>query len=343
MSSADDERRTALHRSIVIWSGLFLLTVAALISAVGILNREVYSAPAFVRIYLDALAQRDLGAVLATPGLDLGTDDEAGTGSASLISTAALSDLRDIQLVSDTEITTGRHRIVYSYLLDGANGVKVPAQSEFDVVQTGYSWLAFPQWSFQRSPTATATVTVSHAASFTAGDSQIALEDPSAFHTGGAYTVLVPSLTVLSHSSQYLGAVPVTLTATTASSSVTAIIDVQPTTTFLDAVQDAVDGFLDDCAAQPLLYPPGCPFGLDVNDRITTEPEWSIESYPVLTLIAGQDSWVVPGAEGSAHVSVEVRSLFDGTVSTRDVSMPYTVTFTVTIEPDGSIAFAPRA
>lgn len=343
MSSADDERRTALHRSIVIWTGLFLLTVAALFAAVGILNREIYSAPAFVRIYLDALAQRDLGAVLATPGLDLGTDDEAGTGSASLISTAAMSDLRDVQLVSDTEIAPDRHRIVYSYLLEGANGREVTAQTEFDVVQTGYSWLVFPQWSFQRSPTATATVTVSHAASFTAGDSQIVLDDPSAFHSGGAYIVLVPSLTVLSHSSEYLGAVPVSLVATTASSSVTSIIDVQPTTTFLQAVQDAVDGFLDDCAAQPLLYPPGCPFGLDVNDRITTEPQWSIESYPVLTIIAGQDSWVVPGAEGTAHVSVEVRSLFDGTVSTRDVSMPYSVTFTVTIQPDGSIAFALRS
>ena len=62
----------------------------------------------------------------------------------------------------------------------------------------------------------------------------------------------------------------------------------------------------------------------------------------MLTILAGHDSWIVPTASGSAHIAVDIRSLFDGTVSTRDESVPFDVTFALTIQPDGSIGFAPR-
>lgn len=343
MSSANGEKRIALHRSIVIWTGLFVLIVAAVFSAIGILNREVFSATSFVRIYLDALNRHDLSGVLATPGVDLGTPDAPGTGSAALVSTQALSAFDHIDLVSDTEIAPGRHRIVYSYELLGIDSHTVTSQTEFDVVQTGTSWLFFPEWEFARSPVASATVTVSHASTFTAGTSQIGTGDPTAFRSTGDYVVLVPSLTVLSHQSALLGAHSVPLVATKSSGSTTAIVDVQPTTTFLHDVQSTVDSFLDECAKQTVLYPPGCPFGLDVNDRIVSDPAWSIEEYPQLTIIAGQDNWIVPNASGSAHITVDIRSLFDGTVSTRDESIPYSVTFSLTIGTDGGVVFSPRA
>ncbi|WP_382308892.1 hypothetical protein [Herbiconiux sp. UC225_62] len=343
MSTADGDERTALHRSIVIWSGLLLLTVAALFSAIGILNREVYSASAFVSIYLDAVSQHDVDAALATPGVVLSTDDEPGTGSAALVTPDALGGLGDIEQLSDTEIAPGRHRIVYGYTLTGLDQHRTHAQSEFDVVQSGTSWLFFPEWRFVRSPVASATVTVSHASSFTVGRATVETADPAAFHASQEYEVLVPSLYVLSHESEYLGANPVTMAATAPRSSISAIVDVQPTTTFLAEVQTTVDGFLDDCAEQTALYPPGCPFGQDVNDRIASEPAWSIESYPTLTILAGQDSWIVPNAAGAAHITVDIRSLFDGTVSSLDATVPFDVTFSLTINPDGSVQFAPRA
>jgi hypothetical protein len=346
MDPADVDKRTALHRSIVIYTGLLLLTVAALFAAVGILNREVYSASSFVRLYLEALAEHDVDAALATPGVDLGTDDAPGTGAASLVVPEALSELTDITEVSDTEILPGRHRIVYSYTLaasgSGDAAILIPGQTEFDVLQTGTSWLVFPQWEFSRSPTAHAGVTVSHAADITAGSARVAVGAPGEFRAAGEYEILVPSLTMLSHRSTYLGAVPTRLTATKPSSSVGAIVDVQPTTAFVEAVQNTVDEFLDSCASEPLLYPPGCPFGLDVNDRISSEPSWSIESYPVLTILAGQESWVVPNSAGAARVSVDIRSLFDGTVSTRDELVAFDTTFSLTIDADGAIVFGTR-
>ncbi|MDO9396988.1 MAG: hypothetical protein Q7T71_10620 [Herbiconiux sp.] len=343
MSSAEERTRDELHRSVVIWVGLLLLTLAALFAAIGILNRELYSAPSFVRLYLEAMQRHDVAAALATPGVELTTDDRPGSGEASLLTPDALGTLSELSLVSDTEIVPGRHRIVYSYRLTGASERSTVAQTEFDVVQTGSSWLLFPEWRFVRSPTAHATVTVSHSDSFTAGSTQVVVDGDDTFHANRQYEVLVPSVFVLSHDSDYLGARASTLSVTTVRSTVSAIVDVRPTTAFLELVQGTVDGFLDDCAAQKLLYPPGCPFGLDVNDRIASEPAWSIEAYPSLTILAGQESWVVPSAAGSARIRVDIRSLFDGTVSTRDESVPFDVSFALSIEPDGSIAFAPRA
>ncbi|QJU55430.1 hypothetical protein SCB71_20680 [Herbiconiux sp. KACC 21604] len=348
-ADAGENSRDAVQRSVVIYTGLLLLTVAAAFSAVGILNRELYSASAFVRIYLDAVADHDVAAALATPGVTLVTDDEPGTGEASLITPDALGGLSDVELVSDTEIIPGRHRLVFSYTLTGtpvrgdSNPYTMTAQSEFDVERTGTSWLVFPEWSFVRSPTATATVTVSHASDFTAGSVQVAAGDPTAFHASSSYEMLVPSLVMLSHHSEQLGSRAVPLSATKPRSPVSAIVDVQPTTGFLAEVQSAVDDFLADCVTERLLYPPGCPFGLDVNDRIVSEPVWSIETLPQLTLLAGQDSWVVPNAKGSARVVVDIRSLFDGTVTTRDEIVPFDVSFAVSVEPDGSIVFSPRS
>lgn len=342
MDAGGVDRREALHRSIVIWVGLFVLTIAALVSAVGILNRELFSATTFVRLYLEALADHDVPGALATPGVKLTSGDEAGTGEAALVTPDALGGITRISEVSDTEIIPGRHRIVYSYTLTGTGDQQVEGQTEFDVVQTGTSWLVFPEWEFLRSPTARAEVTVSHASTFTAGTVQVSAGDAGAFRANRSYDLLVPSLTALGHTSHYLGAYPSKLVATSTGSSVSAIVDVQPTTRFLDEVQTTVHDFLADCATETLLYPPGCPFGLEVDDRIVSEPDWSIETFPALTIIAGQDSWVVPAASGSAHVRVDIRSLFDGAVTTIDRSIPYDVTFALSIEPDGAIQFAPR-
>jgi hypothetical protein len=342
MSSAAGEKRIALTRSVVIWAGLLILVIAALVSAIGILNRDVFSAQGFVRMYLDALSRHDVAAALATPGVVLPSADAPGTGASALVTPDALGDITDISLMSDTEIVPGRHRLVFSYELVGLDRHVSAGQSEFDVVHTGTITLLFPQWAFAKSPVAHATVTVAHAADFTAGSDEVAIGDPADFHASATYDVLVPSMYVLSHRSDYLGAKSVGLAATAPTSSISAIVDVQPTTTLLNAVQSKVNAFLDDCATKQALYPPGCPFGEDVTDRITNQPTWKIEAYPVVTILAGESQWIVPASSASAHLTVDVRSLFDGTVSTLDTTVPFTVTFSFTIAADGTVDFAAR-
>jgi hypothetical protein len=45
-------------------------------------------------------------------------------------------------------------------------------------------------------------------------------------------------------------------------------IQTQPTSTFVDVVQERVESFLTACTTQQVLQPTGCPFGLQVRNRI---------------------------------------------------------------------------
>ena len=77
-----------------------------------------------------------------------------------------------------------------------------------------------------------------------------------------------------------------------------------------------MDGELDRCATQDVLFPTGCPFGQSVENRVVSTPKWSIVEYPTVQVEPGDDfdSWVVPSASGTAHLVVDVQSLFDGSI-----------------------------
>jgi hypothetical protein len=105
-------------------------------------------------------------------------------------------------------------------------------------------------------------------------------------------------------------------------------------------VDEELHAYLDACATQSVLLPTGCPFGKTFDNRIDSTPEWSISTYPNVEIIPGSNTgeWVMPITTASAHLSVEVRSLFDGTVRDFDEEIPFTVSYLLTIQPDNSLA-----
>ena len=104
-------------------------------------------------------------------------------------------------------------------------------------------------------------------------------------------------------------------------------------------MQKQVDAFLDDCAAQKVLQPAGCPFGVEIDDRVQGDPVWSMVTYPEVELRAGDDAWQTGQMVGVAHIDVTVQSLFDGTISRRSDDVRFAMSLSsVTIRPDGSLA-----
>ena len=115
-----------------------------------------------------------------------------------------------------------------------------------------------------------------------------------------------------------------------------------PNERFTTQVQTELNTFLDACATQKVLQPSNCPFGIEINDQVEEPPTWSIAGYPVVKLTAGQSTFEMPGTDGKAHIVVDVRSLFDGELNTRDEDVPFTVALSVTIQPDGGLAIQLR-
>ena len=343
MTNGDGEGRQSRTRAIIAVGMIAVLLIGALFATIGSLNRDVYSASGFVRQYLDALARHDAATALAIPGVAL-TDarlKEAGLPQAlprTLLRGSVLGELTDIDLRSDTADENGRHTVVYDFRLDGKE-----SSMEFAVARAGTVAGVFRDWRFTTSPLAVLEVTVLHEATFTVNGltldtrAHVARDAPVTFSNQAAYAAFAPARYQFSHDSTLLTAEQQTVpVSTSAATDVT--IAASPNERFIKQVQTELNNFLDACATQKVLQPSNCPFGIEINDQVENLPAWSIASYPVVTLAAGDTTFEMPGTDGRAHIVVDVRSLFDGELSTRDEDVPFTVAMSVTIQPNGALA-----
>lgn len=304
------------------------LLMVAFVATVIVLNSTLYSAAGFVRGYLSALARHDMTAALEVDGVR--TTDAA---SEALLQPDALAALTAVKLVDDAVGDDGVHRVTYSYDLDGAS-----ATTTFEVAAAAPTLLFFSGWRFAVSPAATVTITPLHAGSFDVGSGDAETVAVQGVEGQPAnYTALVPAAVTLSHESTYFRAAPSVALVTEPGIGVAAEVDVQANEAFVDTVQEQLDALLDDCTTQQVLQPTGCPFGERVENRIEGLPTWTMASYPLVDIVPGTEvaSWRVPEAEGAAHLVVGVRSLFDGSLSTFDEDVPFTVAYDITFDQTG--------
>ena len=76
--------------------------------------------------------------------------------------------------------------------------------------------------------------------------------------------------------------------------------------------------------------------GWAATARLKADP--ATRAIPVVALTAGATTFEMADTTGQAHIVVEVQSLFDGDVETRDEDVPFAVALSVTVRPDGSLA-----
>lgn len=326
VSRAGEETPGRGRRILITWLVLLGLLIAAFVGTVLLLNLSLYSASGFVGSYLGSLARHDVAAALATPGVVRAND-----ANSELLVPAALADLGGLRLSSDTDEGSGVHRVSYQYDFAGAKGT-----TTFVVEYTGTRLGFFSTWSFRTSPVSILQVTPQHAAAFTANGLHLMPKGGPGVAT--AYQVLTPGMFVLGHTSTYLTATSGSVLVKDPSSIVAAEIDIQANKAFVDQLQSELDSVLDQCATQQVLLPTGCPFGQQMANRIEDLPVWSMSAYPKITILPGAEpgTWLVPDTPAAAHLKVQVRSLFDGTLSTFDADVPFTVRYLITFSGDGA-------
>jgi hypothetical protein len=316
-----------MRRALLTWSVVFALLVGAFAITVVALNATLYSAGGFVHSYLSALARQDAVSALQLPGVVASEDS-----SADLLTDSALGDLSDITEVGEDTDSDGVHTVTYSYSMDGTVG-----ESDYQVRRTGAFLGLFATWEFASSPLATASVTVLHDDRFRANG--IDLSTKSQPTASGAFLVFTPGLYTFDHKSAFLSADAIAAPITEPGSVTSVQVNVQANAAFEEAVSTQLRSYLDTCATQQVLLPTGCPFGKTFDNRIDTTPAWAMVAYPRVEIIPGGavGLWLMPQASAAAHLSVEVRSLFDGTRSQFDEDVPFTVSYGVTISPNDTI------
>ncbi len=313
-----------LRHVVVIWLVLLVIIIGAFAATVGALNSTVFSAGGFVGSYLSALQRHDVQEALTTPGV-LGVA-KAGT---QLLEPAALGTLDDITQLGDDNLGAGLHLVSYGYTIDGT-----AASSSFQVQYQGTRLGIFSTWSFEESPIGVLRVTPLHAAEFAVNGISLASAAGPSEPTN--LQVLTPGKFTLTHKSTYLEAQPVSVMVTQGSTVTGAQLDIMANADFVATVQSQVNSFLDNCTKQTVLFPTGCPFGQELSNRVESVPAWSIAQYPTIAIEPANTpgTWLIPEAQGAAHLKVDVRSLFDGTLATFDQDVPFSLTWAMTFSGD---------
>jgi hypothetical protein len=310
-------------RRVLPWIVAFVLAIAAGGGTVAGLNATVFGPGDFVRVYLDALARGDAESALALPGVDAAGADDL------LLEDGVLTGLSDTRQLTDDDLGDGRHRITFAWAAPAGDGT-----TAFEVERVGTRLGLFPEWGFAESPVARLTLEVLHDPRFSANG----IEQNTGRDAAGAvdYAVLVPGSYVFGHDTAFLRASDVTVLADEVGAVLDATVDVQAGPAFASTLDDEVRAHLDDCSTQQVLFPTGCPFGQTITNRVVSDPVWTIAAYPELRIEPGTEfaTWVAGPVSGTAHLVVDVKSLFDGTVTTFDEDVVFEVTYTSTIDGD---------
>lgn len=343
MSQASPTRRS-LRGDLTILALIGVLLAAA-IAAGGIsLYKYFYSPTAFVENYLSLLSQGRAADALLVPGVAIDSEqlDAAGLptfASDALLRGNALTSLSGVSTVS--EITEGETtRVTVKYKAGSFGGT-----STFSVVRDGWIGVV-PTWRFAQTPLSVIDLTLRGSMRFDVNGFEIdkrqvsaegADADPMAplpllVFSPGLYEVSVDTAISKTEGVKVLSDAPL--------ANVPLDIQAEPTEKFIGVVQERVEDFLRGCATQRVLQPTGCPFGFSVQNRIDEPPVWSIVGQPTVQVVPNGASWAIPAADAVAHIEVDIRSLFDGSVREVSEDVPFTIDGTITVEPDGTASIS---
>ncbi|WP_230667616.1 hypothetical protein [Microbacterium sp. MEC084] len=343
--SAAPPRRTPrqqLTRDLILLGVIFVLLAAAIWAGFSALYRQYWGPSAFVERYLELIAEGRAADALTVPGVAIDSADLEAAGlpvsaSEALLRSAALTfGLRDVDITQERPVAGG-YEVTAAYAIDGTRG-----QTVFTVRRSGTEGIV-PRWSFETSPLGMLEVGVRGSMQFEVNDFEMDKRqvspdgvdaDPLApvsllVFSPGLYTVEVDTPTA--------EAEPVHVLADAALRKVPLDIQAQPTEAFADVVQQQVGSFLAECATQKVLQPTGCPFGIQIDDRVFPETlAWSILATPGVEIVPDGAHWAISPATGTAHIEVDVQALSTGAVYHLSEDVPFVIDGTVEILPDGT-------
>ena len=289
----------------VVWAivrrfGLLALGVVALwLLTVLALNLTLFSATSFVTSYLKALESSDYGLAAS----------HAGLTRAPQILPLASEALENPRIVGTSSLPTGELVIQADYELGD------DTHSTVFVVTGGEPILwFFDTWRFSRQPLANLQFAV-------IGDERVSVNgtdlDVGDLGVPPRTTVLVPGIYSSSLETEWVQAEPVVSVMTEVGAPAGVRLVVSPTSTLMENTTGALEAYLDGCAAQAVLQPAECPFGVSISDRVVGAVQWTILDYPEidLRLSADRATWTMVAESGVAEVTVQVQSLFDGSIT----------------------------
>ena len=337
---AASRRRRRLGLDLTLLAIVGVVLIAAVAAGAAALYREFYSPTAFVERYLTLLAEGRAADALAVPGVTVDSEQLEAAGlpasaSDALLRPDALATLTDIRIMEEETAENGNVLVTAAY-----SAGAFPGTTTFEIEPQGWVGVA-PTWRFAKTPLALMDLSVKGSMTFDVNGFAIDKRqvspdgvdaDPLApvsllVFSPGIYSVSVDTPISASRGVAVLSDSPL--------AEVPVEIQAFATPEFVGIVQQRVEEYLEACATQQVLQPTACPFGYVVQDRIVSPPTWSITAQPTVSVVPDGAGWRIPPADAVARIEVDIRSLFDGSVEAVAVDVPFVVTGSIAVLPDG--------
>ncbi|MFZ3415848.1 hypothetical protein [Arthrobacter sp. 3Tela_A] len=291
-------------KAVTIWLTALMLTIAAAVVVIWLVNAKVYGPAKQVDKYLQAIQDGDGALALGILNAQVPDANAALLDSEAL--RASTQGLEVLELEEVPASVGGRANVVLSYRLDGAE-----AQSTFELEQTGTRWMFFDEWSFRAQDLPTVRVTAPNQNEAELNGTRVLL--PEGTNTFAAF---YPSRVAASYTSGYFEAPEQSSLLSGPGDAVDLTLRSQATAELVETVDARVREFLDNCAGeQNRLAPPGCPFYHLTDNRVEPPITWEILEYPTVEISPADGHWVLAPLEGRAKVSATQTDLFSGAQS----------------------------
>ncbi|MBF4994199.1 hypothetical protein ITX31_08755 [Arthrobacter gandavensis] len=291
-------------KAVTIWLTALMLSIAAAVVVVWLVNAKVYGPAKQVEDYFQAL--QDGNGALALGILNA----EVPQANAALLDSDALrASTEGLEVLGMEEVSTsadGRTDVVVSYRLDGTE-----QQSTFELEQTGTRWMFFDEWSFRPQGLPTVRINAPNQNEAELNGTRVLLPEGS-----NTFAAFYPSRVAASYTSGYFEAPEQSAVLAGPGDSQDLTLRSQATEELVKTVDARVREFLDNCAGeQNRLAPPGCPFYHLTDNRVEPPITWEILEYPTVEISPADGHWVLAPLQGQARVSATQTDLFSGAQS----------------------------
>ncbi|UYB35739.1 hypothetical protein N9A08_14140 [Arthrobacter koreensis] len=291
-------------KAVTIWLTALMLSIAAAVVVIWLVNAKVYGPAKQVENYFQALQDGDGALALGI------LNAEVPEANAALLDADALrASTEGLEVLGMEEVSTsmdGRTNVVVNYRLDGAE-----QQSTFELEQTGTRWMFFDEWSFRPQDLPTVRVNAPNQNEAQLNGARVLLPEGS-----NTFAAFYPSRVAASYTSGYFEAPEQSAVLVGPGDSVDLTLRSQATEELVKTVDARVREFLDNCAGeQNRLAPPGCPFYHLTDNRVEPPITWEILEYPTVEISPADGHWVLAPLQGKARVSATQTDLFSGAQS----------------------------
>ncbi|WP_404286601.1 hypothetical protein [Glutamicibacter arilaitensis] len=314
--------RISVPRLALRWATAAIIIVALAVTSAIVANRTLFSAEHAVESLHKHLIAGEGAEALGLMGAQVPQGDAVALDGEVLKRTQAGITEFDAQKADPSENDPDVHTVIAKYKANG-----VDQESTYTLRRSGKSWLFFDQWSFEPVTLPTVQIKANTVNEVAVNDQKIPL-------VKGVSTLAVfyPSITDASFSTKNFEADTRGVVVTgPAKEPVEISLKTQPTKEFIAQVNSKVRTYLNECAAQQVLMPSGCPFAYHTPSRVNPETiEWSIAKYPTIEVNYYNGAWVLSPLKVTAKLSLTEQDLRTGTLEKKTVNEQFSFTAQLT-------------